>query len=181
MKTLIFWGTFVRDLNKLTLFTVLLTLLYTANQAILVHTLKPISEDFITLQLFADSTMFSEIISQWTGQQRQIFLDHFLYDSYHPLIYGTALIFGMAYAFNYNDISSKFNAAVFLPVIASFCDLIENATHYFYVTNPTLISDSLILFSKSVTYLKWGIAILSLSIIVLCYAGVMSTTRSSPK
>jgi hypothetical protein len=136
---------------------------YGVAQAFIIHQLGPVADDIFRLQTTIDFEQFVTIMESWSEADAALFERHFLFDFVHPLIYGTALCLGLAAAMNAARVDSRYDRWVWLPFVASGCDVAENACYLAFHSTLMAFEDAsglLLLFSMGNAFaiVKWAIA-----------------------
>ena len=123
---------------------------------------------FLKAQTTFSKTVFLDLLAQWhQAGLMPDYLHHFYFDFLHPLWYAGFLGALMAKAMNLNQIPYKFNFLLLMPVVAGLLDLVENSFHILFISDAEAITQPRIFASALSANLKWGLA--GVSILIILY------------
>lgn len=116
---------------------------------------------------------FSKIVNNWNNLDRSIFLTHYLFDFIYPFIYGRFFYLAIKYMLHlkYSDEAFRLvlTRALFLPAIATVCDLTENTFHLLMVGQHIPISDDATFLAAFCASVKWGVLFICSLVLILTY------------
>lgn len=139
--------------------TVVLFGAYAISQVYIARLLWPLGDDVRRIQTTGDPEELRQIITTWTPEQRAHYRKHLLPDTFHPLLYSSALI--AAGQTGHRDSTPRWVrvATVAAPALSAACDLVENGFHAQFINHPDRISPRGARASTVFTRTKWVLAL----------------------
>lgn len=142
---------------------------FLVSQAIIVSILLQLGHsDPLVLQLTFSRTVFVDILQKWGQTGIGIYKNHFYVDYPHAFIYAGFLSSLIAYLSAGQDREPvQVHLVLFsLPYVAGLCDLTENTLHLILLANPFAVPDTMVKISATITWMKWGLAGMSVMVIL---------------
>ena len=132
---------------------------YAVSQVVIGRLLWPLRRDLLQLQTTTDPAVFRRIIEQWSPTQRARYRQHLIPDTVHPLIYAALLVAAGSGERQSSRSRWVSGATVVAPIASAICDLIENAFHARFTSNPQNITRATAILSGTASRTKWVLAL----------------------
>jgi len=140
-----------------------LTIIFLISQAGILFFLfqLPNPLDALWLQLTYSPEQFKAIVSGWSAEHLNFYLNHYYLDFAHPLIYGSLLIALL------KTLKAPLPRAIFfLPVIGALGDEVENICDLFLILNPDNFSRAILWTGATASWVKWVSLLITVMIFV---------------
>lgn len=132
---------------------------YGLSQLLIAILLWPVRRDLPRLQSTTDPAVFRSVMGRWDLHQRNRYLLHLLPDTLHPLLYAVSLTAAARASLSPSDPRWAHAALHMAPAGAALCDLVENAFHARFLSDPGTITRRSARISGTLTRTKWVLAL----------------------
>lgn len=113
-------------------------------------------------QFSYNAAAFQELLNSISSAQLQALQQHFVIDHIHPLWYSVLAFSLTAWLLNLNQLSSRWNLALYPAFVLGLADVLENSIHEPWFQLQAAPSDPLVLIAGTAATLKWSLAALYL-------------------
>ena len=137
---------------------------YVISQSMIASVLHPSGADPLLLQFqfTYNATGFAALLSSITADQLAALQGHFAYDHIHPLWYGLLIVSLTAWLLKKNQLSARWDVLIWMGILPSVLDVIENTIHEPWFQGMAVPSDPLTAVAGVCATLKWSMAALYL-------------------
>ena len=113
-------------------------------------------------QFSYSAAAFQELLNSINAAQLQALQQHFVIDHIHPLWYSVLAFSLTAWLLNLNQLSARWNLALYPAFVLGLADVLENHIHEPWFQLQAAPSDPWVLIAGTAATLKWSLAVLYL-------------------
>lgn len=144
---------------------------YICFQLLIIKILEPIGKkSFFMHQLSFSAEQIRFNFNHWQNIGLLHFYQlHLIPDLIHPVTYCLLLVSLLSLLFLYTRAGGKWNVLFLLPIIAAYCDEIENILQVIFLSSPqySMVIQPFVSISATCSWIKWICAAITILFIIL--------------